>query len=180
MSVTISCDKYGKTPVGRAVSLTSLHPRVANPCDAGDGNLCSGRRVRVVSGLLPVYASCKKIQDSPGGWHPIFQRPITFHRAAETRTHEPRWRRGPESNRRIKVLQTSPLPLGYRALCVHVRTWAPSLSTLCERIRCTRGMAPPQVFILIDRENGRQSRRGALGGDSDGRASREIALLVAM
>ncbi len=26
------------------------------------------------------------------------------------------WRRGPESNRRIKVLQTSPLPLGYRAL----------------------------------------------------------------
>ena len=27
-----------------------------------------------------------------------------------------RWRRGSESNRRIKVLQTSPLPLGYRAL----------------------------------------------------------------
>src|ERR1700690_388724 len=26
------------------------------------------------------------------------------------------WRRGPESNRRIKVFQTSPLPLGYRAL----------------------------------------------------------------
>ena len=26
------------------------------------------------------------------------------------------WRRGSESNRRIKVLQTSPLPLGYRAL----------------------------------------------------------------
>src|SRR5499427_5488584 len=25
------------------------------------------------------------------------------------------WRRGSESNRRIKVLQTSPLPLGYRA-----------------------------------------------------------------
>src|SRR5947208_3497470 len=25
------------------------------------------------------------------------------------------WRRGPGSNRRIKVLQTSPLPLGYRA-----------------------------------------------------------------
>src|SRR6201993_2688655 len=25
------------------------------------------------------------------------------------------WRRGAESNRRIKVLQTSPLPLGYRA-----------------------------------------------------------------
>src|SRR6266566_4876458 len=26
------------------------------------------------------------------------------------------WRRGSESNRRIKVLQTSPLPFGYRAL----------------------------------------------------------------
>ena len=26
------------------------------------------------------------------------------------------WRRGAESNRRIKVLQTSALPLGYRAL----------------------------------------------------------------
>ena len=26
------------------------------------------------------------------------------------------WRRGSESNRRIKVLQTSPLPLGYRAI----------------------------------------------------------------
>src|SRR5579864_1326774 len=29
------------------------------------------------------------------------------------------WRRGAESNRRIKVLQTSPLPLGYRALWFH-------------------------------------------------------------
>ena len=28
---------------------------------------------------------------------------------------KPDWRRGSESNRRIKVLQTSPLPLGYRA-----------------------------------------------------------------
>ena len=28
------------------------------------------------------------------------------------------WRRGPDSNRRIKVLQTSPLPLGYRASLV--------------------------------------------------------------
>ena len=31
------------------------------------------------------------------------------------------WRRGSESNRRIKVLQTSPLPLGYRARSVHSR-----------------------------------------------------------
>jgi hypothetical protein len=29
---------------------------------------------------------------------------------------EKKWRRGSGSNRRIKVLQTSPLPLGYRAL----------------------------------------------------------------
>ena len=28
---------------------------------------------------------------------------------------EVKWRRGAESNRRIKVLQTSALPLGYRA-----------------------------------------------------------------
>ena len=28
------------------------------------------------------------------------------------------WRRGSGSNRRIKVLQTSPLPLGYRAFCL--------------------------------------------------------------
>lgn len=27
-----------------------------------------------------------------------------------------KWRRGSESNRRMKVLQTSPLPLGYRAV----------------------------------------------------------------
>ena len=27
-------------------------------------------------------------------------------------------RRGPDSNRRIKVLQTSPLPLGYRAIAI--------------------------------------------------------------
>jgi hypothetical protein len=30
------------------------------------------------------------------------------------------WRRGSESNRRIKVLQTSPLPLGYRAPAQYV------------------------------------------------------------
>ena len=30
------------------------------------------------------------------------------------------WRRGSESNRRIKVLQTSPLPLGYRAPAEYV------------------------------------------------------------
>ncbi len=33
------------------------------------------------------------------------------------------WRRGPGSNRRIKVLQTSPLPLGYRALAGQPSCW---------------------------------------------------------
>ena len=36
-----------------------------------------------------------------------------FHRILHS---EKNWRRGSGSNRRIKVLQTSPLPLGYRAL----------------------------------------------------------------
>ncbi len=35
-------------------------------------------------------------------------------RGVERKRHKS-WRRGSESNRRIKVLQTSPLPLGYRA-----------------------------------------------------------------
>ena len=33
------------------------------------------------------------------------------------------WRRGAESNRRIKVLQTSPLPLGYRALITKLASY---------------------------------------------------------
>ena len=32
------------------------------------------------------------------------------------------WRRGSGSNRRIKVLQTSPLPLGYRAFVTYTRS----------------------------------------------------------
>ncbi len=32
---------------------------------------------------------------------------------------EKNWRRGWESNPRVKVLQTSPLPLGYRAYCLY-------------------------------------------------------------
>ena len=35
-----------------------------------------------------------------------------------------KWRRGAESNRRIKVLQTSPLPLGYRALGIKLAFYA--------------------------------------------------------
>jgi hypothetical protein len=50
----------------------------------------------------------------------------TFIRA---KLHREFWRRGSESNRRIKVLQTSPLPLGYRAPAQYVRV--PSRSNRC-------------------------------------------------
>src|SRR5215471_6081125 len=45
------------------------------------------------------------------------------------------WRRGSESNRRIKVLQTSPLPLGYRALNVkpNLRSTADPSTTRLDR-----------------------------------------------
>src|ERR1700733_10605632 len=42
------------------------------------------------------------------------------HRWAGIAVAEKEWRRGSESNRRIKVLQTSPLPLGYRAPAQYV------------------------------------------------------------
>ena len=43
------------------------------------------------------------------------------------------WRRGAESNRRIKVLQTSALPLGYRAiLCDEILTGPLTRETLAE------------------------------------------------
>ena len=38
-----------------------------------------------------------------------------FRPAPQLGRYEPEWRRGPESNRRIGVLQTPALPLGYRA-----------------------------------------------------------------
>ena len=44
-------------------------------------------------------------------------------------TKKEEWRRGSESNRRIKVLQTSPLPLGYRALGNKVSSPLGGLST---------------------------------------------------
>jgi hypothetical protein len=48
------------------------------------------------------------------------RRPIAFEEVCSVFTGSrasevSNWRRGAESNRRIKVLQTSPLPLGYRA-----------------------------------------------------------------
>src|SRR6266850_7310523 len=48
-------------------------------------------------------------------WRPIgVLLAFTFSRVVVSASKD--WRRGSESNRRIKVLQTSPLPLGYRAL----------------------------------------------------------------
>ena len=47
------------------------------------------------------------------------------------------WRRGSESNRRIKVLQTSPLPLGYRARHFNVEPlvqFVDRVSGDCERL----------------------------------------------
>jgi hypothetical protein len=47
---------------------------------------------------------------------PIERRGKSMQLAYNIEFNRENWRRGPGSNRRIKVLQTSPLPLGYRAL----------------------------------------------------------------
>jgi hypothetical protein len=68
--------------------------------------------------------SCPVFVQPPARTGPIF---ADLQRKSRTRQNGPNtkkflnlmgkcWRRGPGSNRRIKVLQTSPLPLGYRAL----------------------------------------------------------------
>src|SRR5580693_4207488 len=45
------------------------------------------------------------------------------------------WRRGSESNRRIKVLQTSPLPLGYRAPAQYVSVPCEKSPSVGENLR---------------------------------------------
>ena len=72
-----------------------------------------------------------------------------------------RWRRGWESNPRIKVLQTSPLPLGYRAFgrTVYRNSEGVSAGKRClSRPACT-GSANPQVK--------RDSRLDGLDGARD-------------
>ena len=54
------------------------------------------------------------------------------------------WRRGSESNRRIKVLQTSPLPLGYRAL-------SPTRQR-SDKLKSARN--EPAVDKILERETG--------------------------
>ena len=80
------------------------------------------------------------------------------------------WRRGSESNRRIKVLQTSPLPLGYRApdLRKRLRHWEagknleretgfePATSTLA-RSHSTAELLPLVGSILPQRLCGRSA-----------------------
>jgi hypothetical protein len=55
------------------------------------------------------------------------------------------WRRGSESNRRIKVLQTSPLPLGYRARGKRAESKA---------LRLMQGLDNTVSTILMERETG--------------------------
>src|SRR5580704_168895 len=71
------------------------------------------------------------------------------------------WRRGSESNRRIKVLQTSPLPLGYRAPV--------------QQISCTGLKSPPAVCAF---KEGKAPQRGAgqISGAGDGGRTRDIDL----
>ena len=58
------------------------------------------------------------------------------------------WRRGAESNRRIKVLQTSPLPLGYRApkpRCAKAKNWS-GRRDLNPRLRPWQGRTLPLSY----------------------------------
>ncbi len=58
------------------------------------------------------------------------------------------WRRGGESNSRIKVLQTSPLPLGYRAKKMERETgFEPATSTLA-RSHSTTELFPLKKPII--------------------------------
>ena len=57
------------------------------------------------------------------------------------------WRRGPGSNRRIKVLQTSPLPLGYRAL-------RPTHAQLAMQDTQIDLWSVPQKEVFLERETG--------------------------
>ncbi len=58
--------------------------------------------------MLPHVGSKRKSHQCQG--------PVGVAMVKKSETERKGWRRGWESNPRIKVLQTSPLPLGYRAL----------------------------------------------------------------
>ena len=69
----------------------------------------------LVLGAKTAFRSCGKPRVHE---HPLRHRDSTQRQAhlQDSERERKGWRRGSESNRRIKVLQTSPLPLGYRAL----------------------------------------------------------------
>ncbi len=68
------------------------------------------------------------------------------------------WRRGPESNRRIKVLQTSALPLGYRAHSSGAISVAQS-SRQSGGLRPVRRPAPPARRVPQLQETDRAGRK---------------------
>src|SRR5581483_5008258 len=66
-----------------------------------------------------------------------------------------RWRRGSESNRRIKVLQTSPLPLGYRA---------PMLKRASKLSHIAKRSSSRNRPAMLARTTGRQKKKPAAHG----------------
>ena len=74
------------------------------------------------------------------------------------------WRRGGESNSRIKVLQTSPLPLGYRAGRLERETgFEPATSTLA-RSHSTTELFPLEIWKLNLPKNYRK-RQGSVSSN---------------
>jgi hypothetical protein len=67
---------------------------------------------------IPVELS--RFSNGPGSIHGPRHGRLTAFLNWRKENYGKTWRRGSESNRRIKVLQTSPLPLGYRAIYTFV------------------------------------------------------------
>ena len=86
---------------------------------------CHGRKSNTQRTLVPIGATKRRAplccpRKTIGARYNIrYSEEFRFERADGKLLKD--WRRGSESNRRIKVLQTSPLPLGYRARSPHSR-----------------------------------------------------------
>ena len=103
-----------------------------------------------------------------------------------------RWRRGSESNRRIKVLQTSPLPLGYRAILnnctARLERTRPGISATFRSLRLAPTQRPRFSSYRLRRngfslESSRESgnitaaaREKAAGGSEGSHLERETGL----
>ena len=90
------CNHGTVTPKCRLKSRSGAETRA--PCVTADASSVSGSKQTDFSTALEGEQKCR------------------FKFYGFSRFRKRCWRRGPGSNRRIKVLQTSPLPLGYRAL----------------------------------------------------------------